>query len=231
MKAKTITTAVMNTMLCSMALLLPIAEGDNRAVLAESRSSVVPLDSQAWSILYSPGMPPHPMPQAGGGWYFDFPKVPGSVNYVLAEVNSAASRSVAASITVTTSGAPRFDYDFGPDNSCAFPAHVRFLLQQKGDDLSGKNGKQYFRWWSNRVAYRLAPGSANLKVSLTDLNQWISVFGEKANASAAAAAGFQQAIAQLGHVGFSFGGGCFYGHGVHVSGGSARFAITSYTLK
>ncbi len=36
-----------------------------------------------------------------------------------------------------------------------------------------------------------------------DLSQWTSVFGENANASAAAAAGFKQAIANLGNVGFS----------------------------
>jgi hypothetical protein len=47
----------------------------------------------------------------------------------------------------------------------------------------------------------------------------------------AAAAGFRQAIANLANVGFSFGGGCFYGHGVHVSGAIARFAIANFTLK
>jgi hypothetical protein len=43
--------------------------------------------------------------------------------------------------------------------------------------------------------------------------------------------GFKQAMANLGNVGFSFGGGCFYGHGVRVSGGGARFGITSYAVK
>ena len=66
--------------------------------------------------------------------------------------------------------------------------------------------------------------------TLTDLSQWTSVFGEKANASAAAADGFKQAIANLGNVGFSFGGGCFYGHGVHVTGGNAKFAVINFTL-
>jgi hypothetical protein len=94
-------------------------------------------------------------------------------------------------------------------------------LQEKGDDLSGKNGKQYFRWFSTSVAYQLAPGSTNLTASLTDLSQWTSVFGEKANESVAATDGFKQAMANLGNVGFSFGGGCFYGHGVRVSGGKA----------
>jgi hypothetical protein len=42
--------------------------------------------------------------------------------------------------------APMFVYNLQPDNTCVYPAHVRFLLQEKGDDLSGTNGKQYFRW-------------------------------------------------------------------------------------
>jgi hypothetical protein len=97
--------------------------------------------------------------------------------------------------------------------------------------LWGTNSKQYFRWWSNRVAYQLASGAANLKASLTDLSQWTGVLGEKANASAAASVGFKQAMANLGNVGFSFGGGCFHGHGVRVSGGGARFAVTSFAVK
>src|SRR5271166_3075774 len=174
---------------------------------------------------------PHPTLQTDGGWYFDFPNAPNSVHYVLAAVNMAASSSVDASILVATTGTPVFVYNLQPDNSCTYSAHVRFLLQQRGDDLSGMNGKQYFRWWSNSVAYEIAPGSANLSASLTDLNQWTSVFGEKANANSAATAGFKQAMANLGNVGFSFGGGCYYGHGVRVSGGGARFAVTSYTVK
>jgi hypothetical protein len=189
------------------------------------------MNAEAWSILYSPGMPLHPTPQTGGGWYFDFPADPNSVHYVLAEVEMAISSYVNASILVTTTKTPVFVYNLQPDNTCVYPAHVRFLLQEKGDDLSGTNGKQYFRWWSNSIAYQLAPGSANLSASLTDLSQWTSVFGEKANASAAATAGFKQAMVNIGHVGFSFGGGCSYGHGVRVSGGGARFAVTGYAAK
>lgn len=189
------------------------------------------LKAQAWSIFYSPGMPLHPTPRKGGGWYFNFPTDPNSVHYVLAAVNMAASSYVDAGVLVTTTGTPAFVYALQPDNSCIYPAHVRFLLQENGDDLSEANGKEYFRWWSNSVAYQLAPGRANLTASLTDLSQWTSVLGEKANASAAAAAGFRQAVANLGNAGFAFGGGCFYGHGVRVSEGGARFAVSSYSLK
>jgi hypothetical protein len=224
MRAGTRATVVLSI----LGLLLLAACNDNGSSPARAqRSTVVPLNAQAWSILYSPGMPAHPTPHTGGGWYFDFPTDPNSVHYVLAAVNMAASGYVDASILVTATGTPVFLYNLQPDNTCVYPAHVRFLLQEKGDDLSGTNDKQFFRWWSNSGAYQLAPGSATLSASLTDISQWTSVFGVKANGSAAAKAGFEQAIANLGSVGFSFGGGCFYGHGVRVSGGSARFAVIS----
>jgi hypothetical protein len=50
--------------------------------------------AKAWSIMYSLGMPPHPTPQAGGGWYFDFPTAPNSVHYIVAAMSLAASVSV-----------------------------------------------------------------------------------------------------------------------------------------
>jgi hypothetical protein len=222
----------MKVVLPILGLLLLAASDDNGSSrVSAPRSATVPMNAQAWSILYSPGMPPHPTPRRGGGWYFDFPTAPNSVHYVVAAVNMAASEYADASILVITTETPAFVYNLQPDNTCNYPAHVRFLLQESGDDLSGTNGKQYFRWWSNSVAYQLASGPANLRASLTDLSQWTSVFGEKANASAAAVVGFKQAIANLGNVGLSFGGGCFYGHGVRVSGGGASFALTSYKIK
>jgi hypothetical protein len=120
------------------------------------------MNAQAWSTMYSPGMPPHPTPQISGGWYFDFPTAPNLVHYVLAAVSLAASVSVDASILLTTTDTetPMFVYNLQTDNTCLYPAHVRFLLQEKGDELSGTNGKQYFRWRSNKVAYQLAPGPA-----------------------------------------------------------------------
>jgi hypothetical protein len=212
-------------------LLLAVCNDNVSSPASAPRSTVGLLNAQAWSILYSPGMPPHPTPRTGGGWSFNFPTDPNSVHYVLAAVSMAASSYVDASILVTTTGTPAFVYGLQPDNTCIYPAHVRFLLQESGDDLSGTNGRQYFRWWSNSVAYKLAAGRAGLRAWLTDLSQWTNVLGEKANAGAAAAAGFKQAMANLGNVGFAFGGGCFYGHGVRVSGGGARFAVTSYSLK
>jgi hypothetical protein len=189
------------------------------------------MDAPAWTILYSPGMPAHPSPRETGGWYFDFPSAPGSVHYVTAAVNMIASKSVSAIIEVTTAGPPIFEYALQANNTCVNPAHVRLLLQEKGDDLSGAGGKQFYRWWSIKAAYELAPGSTVLTAKISDPSQWVSVLGERADASAAATAGFRRAMNNLGAVGFSFGGGCFFGHGVRVSGGGARFAVTSYIVE
>ena len=204
---------------------------DSASPAPTARASIVPMDAQAWAILYSPGMPAHPSPREMGGWFFDFPSAPGSVHYVTAAGNMTAAKSVSANIEVTTTGTPTFEYALDANNTCINPAYVRFLLQEKGDDLSGVGGKQYYRWWSINAAYELAPGSTTLTAQISDLSQWLSVFGERADASAAATAGFKQAMSNLGAVGFSFGGGCFFGHGVRASGGGARFAVTSYAVK
>ena len=103
-------------------LLLAVCNANGSSADSPPQSPVVPMNAQAWSIAYSPGMPPHPTDQAGGGWYFDFPTDPNSVHYVLAAVNMAASSYVDASILVTTTQSPVFCYNLQPDNTCIYPA-------------------------------------------------------------------------------------------------------------
>jgi len=103
--------------LLSILGLLLIAARNGSSPLAAQTSTVVPMDVRAWAILYSPGMPPHPTPQLGGGWYFDFPTDPNSVHYVLAAVSMAASGDVNANISVTTTETPIFVYNLQPDNN------------------------------------------------------------------------------------------------------------------
>ena len=42
--------------------------------------------------------------------------------------------------------------------------------------------------------------------------------------------GFAQAITNVGQIGLSFGGGCFFANGVGLSAGTASFLLTSYTV-
>jgi len=216
---------------------LTMAASGYRLLSALAEGSGASLSTQTWNIQYSPGMPAHPT-AVEGGWYFDFP-APNcggadvcSVHYVTTPVRMSLTTSghVNAVFQVTTTGTPVFNYQLNWDNTCDYPAHVRFYLQRKGDDLSGQGEYEFYRWFSNEVAYELAAGSASLTASLTP-DQWTSVFGKKGDYDSTAKAGFVQALQNLANVGFVFGGGCFYGHGVNVSGGTARFTLLQYSIE
>jgi hypothetical protein len=219
-------------------LLLPAAV---LAMWASNDSSLpapsqISLSAEAWNIQYSPGMPAHPT-AVEEGWYFDFP-APScgwadvcSVHYVTTSVQMSVKTSghVNAALQISTSGAPIFHYRLKPDNTCDYPAHARFYLQRKRDDLSGRGEYEFYRWFSNDVAYKLATGSAKLTAALAP-DQWTSVFGKKGSHDSATEVGFVQALQNLANVGFVFGGGCYYGHGVNVSGGTARFTLREYSI-
>ena len=65
------------------------------------------------------------------------------------------------------------------------------------------------------MAIELAEGQHTVAVPLKP-NQWSSVFGKKGDS---ARTEFDAALGDVEHLGISFGGGCFFGHGVNVSGG------------
>ena len=55
-------------------------------------------------------------------------------------------------------------------------------------------------------------------------DQWTNVVGKRSSW------GFAKTRKNMGNIGVTFGGGCFFGHGVNVSGGSARFIMTRFEL-
>jgi hypothetical protein len=196
--------------------------------------------AKGWSIQYSPSMPSTPTAGGPGTWYFDFPTDPNypacvynpdtlchSVNYVTNSYTESVSHNVSMTFQILTTGAPTFNYMMETGNTCATSATVRLFLERKNDDLT----QEFYRWWSNPTVYDLqpTPGNITLSVPLTP-DQWSSVFGRFGNQNATTLKGFQDALGDLGHVGMTFGGGCFFGHGVNISGGTARFALISYTV-
>jgi hypothetical protein len=216
---------------------LAMVPGGDLLLSAPFAPSQASLSTQTWNIQYSPGMPAHPT-AVPGAWYFDFP-APNcgaaevcSVHYVSTPVRMSVTTSghVTAVFQITTTGTTVFNYKLNPNNTCDYPAHVRFYLQRRGDNLSGRGEYEFYRWFSNDVAYELGAGSTNLTAPLTP-DQWTSVFGKKGDYNPAAKFGFVQALQNLGTIGFVFGGGCFYGHGVNVSGGTARFALKEYSIQ
>ena len=151
-----------------------------------------------------------------------------SINYLYTApgVSSIAGyNSISVSLAVSTSGPVVFDYQTETGNTCVFPAHVRVFIWQWNDATQG-----YDRWWSNSISYELASGTATITTALTP-DQWSSVYGQAGNANAAATQGFYDALNNVRYVGLTFGGGCFFGHGVNVSDGTAQFTLTNYSIQ
>jgi hypothetical protein len=161
-----------------------------------------------------------------GSLAFDFPADPGSMNYLY---NTRPPRSIGGvmivSLRVTTTGAVLFNYMTEPFNTCQTPAHVRPFVWANAN-ASGDND----RWWSNPASYQLAAGSATLTVPLTP-GRWSNVNGTFGTSSPAALAAFTAALRNVSSLGLTFGGGCFFGHGINVKGGTARFVLSEYRIE
>lgn len=190
-----------------------------------------------WDIRYSTGMPSEPK-QGIGAWEFDFPpewvtipnrnrkkkprKVEGSVNYVTTRYSQPLSGAVTMSFAVTGTGSPVFNYGFGPDNPCTTPANVRFYIER--GDISFNN--EFSRWWSNPISAQLAIGSTTLTAPF-DPSLWSSVFGK---VGTQAPSQFAAALQNVDFIGMTFGGGCFFGHGVNVLNGTAKFTVSEFKV-
>jgi hypothetical protein len=127
---------------------------------------------------------------------------------------------------VVATGTPKFNFMFETGNTCANPAHARLSFARTG----WSKGAEFYRWWANSNAYELAPGGVTLAIPLTP-SQWSSVFGKLGSQDTASLDGFRSALKDVAQVGLVFGGGCFFGHGVSVSGGSAKFIMTNYSIR
>jgi hypothetical protein len=175
----------------------------------------------------------------GGGVYFDFPVEDGNqthVNYLRYAHNGPVSGSLVVTFEVSTTGYPAFNFVFEPGNTCTSPATTRLYIERRGfsnpavwGDLSwGPNGNPNYRWWSNPLSFTLVGGSRiQLTVPLTP-DQWSNVNGQMGNTDTVTLRGFQAAIADVQNLGFSFGGGCSFGHGINVTNCTARFTVISY---
>ena len=127
--------------------------------------------------------------------------------------------TLVTSFQIVTQGEVRFNYQLEASNTCLSPATVRAFLQRADDDLYAANG----RFWSNPIATILAPGNFTMAIKL-HRDQWTNVEGQHDRA------GFEALLGKIGNVGITFGGGCFFGHGVNVEGGSARFFMSSFAI-
>jgi hypothetical protein len=212
------------------AFLLACAVSVSLSARHQPPPSGVTLTASAWNIRYGSRMPAHPSPLVGmAGWWLDVPLEPGSLNYVTTAYTTPLPQGQSVIFTaqiVATSGTPVFNFMLEPSNTCTYPAHVRAYFEQ-GTKHDVSYAPATYRWWANPIAVELAEGVATVTVPLTP-EQWSDAAGEIGSAQLA---GFEAALAHPGAIGLTFGGGCFFGHGVNVSGGTARFILSNYVVQ
>jgi hypothetical protein len=161
---------------------------------------------------------------------FTIPTTAPGVGYVTKSVSGLpASGTVTLSYSVAVTGSPVFDYRTATNNTCGTgsPGTVRLFIQRAGDTETGTGVYQQYRYWAISGFKALAPGLFTISAPL-DPAQWSDVYGALGSANPSL---FAAALSNAGRVGFTFGGGCFYGHGVFNSGGgTAQFTINSFTV-
>jgi hypothetical protein len=162
---------------------------------------------------------------ANGALYFDMPGVGQSVNYAFA---ASPASTVAGTVHLTfrvdaVSGQPTFQGAPEAGNTCAAPPSVRPFLFTNHNDWSG----EFSRWWATSDVIVLTPGAFSIDVPLTP-DRWTSVYGRS---GLDAPTQFAHALTTVSSLGVSFGAGCFYGHGVFVAGGTARWVLSEYSVR
>lgn len=188
-----------------------------------------PPETSIWSDLN--GAPMHL--DKKGKTYFIFPTVSPGVNYVTRAVAGlpAGVSLISFAYTLTTTGTPIFNYRTNPNNTCGpgSPGTVRLFIQRAGDNLSGAGVFQQYRYWSTPGVQKLAPGSFALRARF-DPAQWTDIYGKPGSDFPER---FRQTLQNAARVGVTFGGGCFYGHGVFNSDSdsTATFTIDAFAIE
>lgn len=217
------------------ARLLPIvAFGILAAAPAEAAKPVTgadPMDASVWEIgpitptrNYSVGMPLSPLPHPDG-WSFDFPqpdKAAGHVHYLTFKHGPLTGKT---RIVLRYRIEAEAGVQIYPTNYPGAASTLTMYFQRRGDDWSGKGKFEAYRWWSTfRHHVPLTPGEHELSVGLDE--NWTAVQSSTAANNPKA---FRDAIRDTERVGFTFGGGDGYGHGVYATG-PARFVLTGFEV-
>jgi len=191
-------------------------------------SAQISLAPTAWTVRYSPGMPTHPSPLVGmAGWFIDLPAPPGSLHYVTTPNRTVFvnGQTLTFSVQIQASADADVAYDTEPANTCVYPAHVRAYLEDR--DFKSHPSDDFTRWWSNPIAVEIVDGVWTASTPIA-LGFWSSVYGTWNQDYPAQ---WAHALARPSSMGMTFGGGCFFGHGVYMRTGTARVILTSYIIQ
>ncbi len=176
--------------------------------------------ASSWTLRYSSGV------RLTSPLGFMFPLSPGSVNYFTENYSTPITQTQSLTMTVKIIGSPTFNYMLEPWNVCVSPATVRpYLERYYTKKLDATYGPDNYRWWSSQ-AIELREGIFSLTVPFVP-ESWSDtggVFGQND------ITGFSAALSSPRFVGMTFGGGCFFGHGVNVDG-PASFYVNEFVVR
>ena len=218
----------------SAQLALAVAIGIAATVPAEAAKPTAPanpMDASAWEIgpitptrNYSVNMPLTPSSHPDG-WSFDFPQpdsAAGHVHYLTFKHGSLSGKSRIV-LRYRIEAGP--EVQFYPTKYPGMLSMLTMYFQRRGDDWSGRGKYETYRWWATfRYQGPLTAGEHELSVDLDE--NWTAVGTSSATNNPKA---FRDAIRDTERVGFTFGGGDGYGHGVYATG-PARFVVTSFQV-
>jgi hypothetical protein len=200
------------------------------ATAAKPATGVDPMQASAWEIgpitptaNYSVNMPLTPAPHPDG-WFFDFPqpdKEAGHVHYLTFRHGSLTGKS---RIVMRYRIEADPGVQFYPTNFPGSSSTLTLYFQRRGDDWSGRGKYEGYRWWATFRSVSITPGEHELSVGLDET--WTAVGTSTAANNSKA---FRDAIRDAERVGFTFGGGDGYGHGVYATG-PARFVLTRFEI-
>ena len=181
---------------------------------------MVSLKPQDWYTYYGAAMPLHPVTDPSGAWSFELPSLlsGGHVNYVQTPFNATTALHNVTIAFRIESNAPQYVV---VDTSDHLPATVHLFLEQMND-----NGDPNGRWWATWSKYDLGSQdntTITFVIPLTP-DQWSNVEGQRD------ATAFYAALGNIGWIGITFGGQSFFGHGVALNGGSAKYVLVDLNV-
>lgn len=187
--------------------------------------SGISLNSRDWTLRYSTRVR-----LVGNPLSFEFPLTPGSVNYLTTGYTGPITQAQSVMITLQIIGSPTFNYMLELGNVCVNYASVRPYIEaqvpEKCPDATYTCAPPSARQWSNPASIELQEGTYSVVVPFTP-PVWSDAEGVMGQNDLS---GFAATLAKPRYVGMTFGGGCFFGHGVNVNG-PAQFILKGFSIQ
>lgn len=164
------------------------------------------------------GVAPAPKPSTlvTGGIGFQFLDTPDTALFMTGHpayngtlLGDLTDKTVSTSIVISATGGTFIYYGETSPPGCGRLANVRLYFSTNNNELGES---QY--WWSNPVSYPLADGGSTVLSTSLSAATWSDRDGHLGSYDAAHTTSFAAAVADVQHIGLSFGGGCFFGKSV-----------------